>query len=87
MVLYHLGRLVLFLVHLELLEGQCLVSLDLLDRLDMEDLVLLEVHLVHLVRMNQVSCIVQLLRYPYHQESLSWLRHWPYLPRIQLRLV
>ena len=61
MVLYHLGRLVLFLVHLELLEGQCLVSLDLLDRLDMEDLVLLEVHLVHLVRMNQVSCIVQLL--------------------------
>ena len=57
------------------MEDQYLVSLDLLDRLDMEDLVLLEVRLVHLVRMNQASCIVQLLRYPYRQESLSSLLH------------
>ena len=56
MVLCHLGRLVLCLVHVESLEDQYLVCLDLLDRLDMEGLVLLEVRLVHLVRMNQVCC-------------------------------
>ena len=53
MVLCHLGRLVLCLVHLVQLEDQFLVLLDLLDCLDMEGLVLLEVRLVHLVRMNQ----------------------------------
>ena len=62
MELCHLGLLELCLVHVELLEDQYLVCLDLLDRLDMEDLVLLEVLLVHLVRMNQVSCTEQLLR-------------------------
>ena len=69
------------------MEDHYLVSLDLLDRLDMEGLVLLEVRLVHLVRMNQVPYIVQLLRYPYRQESLSSLLHWPYLPQSQLLLV